>query len=275
MVKTYNPTTPGRRQLVLPSTEEITLKKNKPQKSLLRVRNRSSGRNNQGHITSRHRGGGHKKQYRVIDFKRDKDGIPAKVLSVEYDPNRSAHIALLSYQDGEKRYILAPKDVTEGTEILSGQNAPFRTGNAMPLMFMPIGSTVHAIELYPGKGAKMVRTAGGSAQLMARSGGYVTLKMPSGEVRMVKETCRATLGILSNSEHNLKSIGKAGRNRWLGKRPLSRGVVRNPVDHPMGGGEGKHKGHTPQSPTGVKAKGFKTRSHKKSTRLIVKDRRKK
>ncbi len=274
MVKKYKPMTPGQRQLVLPSSDELTVKKSSPLKSLTQLHKKSSGRNNQGHITSRHRGGSHKRCYRIIDFKRTKDNIPAKVVSVEYDPNRSAHIALVAYRDGEKCYILAPKDIKVGTMILSGDDAPFKVGNALPMLKMPIGSVVHNIELYPGRGAQMVRSAGSSAQLMARSGGYVTLKMPSGEVRMVKDSCRATLGVLSNAENNLRVISKAGRNRWLGKRPLSRATARNPVDHPMGGGEGKGKGNHPCSPTGIPAKGFKTRCKKKSKRLIVKDRRK-
>lgn len=276
MIRKFKPVTPGRRQLIQPSYEEITVKKNAPLKSLTVGKQRISARNNQGHFTSRFRGGGHKRRFRVIDFKRDKDNIPATVAGIEYDPNRTAHIALLSYQDGEKRYIIAPKGLKAGDSVLSGmKDIPFRTGNAMPLMVMPIGSVIHNIEIYPQRGAQMVRTAGASAQLMARSGGYVTLKMPSGEVRMVKETCRATLGTVSNFENNLRVIGKAGRNRWLGKRPHVRGTATNPVDGPLGGGEGRQKSDHPQSPWGTYAKGFKTRSKKKSTRLIVKDRRKK
>lgn len=276
MVKKYKPTTPGRRQLVLPSTDELTRKsKNKPLKSLLTKKKRCSGRNNQGHITMRARGGGHKKHYRIVDFKRKKDDIPAKVVAVEYDPNRSAHIALLAYRDGEKKYILATKGMKAGDMVMSGPKAPLKAGNALPLVNMPVGSTIHNIELYPGKGGQLVRSAGSSAQLMARSNGYVTLKMPSGEVRMVRETCRATLGVLSNVEQNLMVIGKAGRSRWLGIRPMSRGTVRNPVDHPMGGGEGRQNSYQPVSPWGTPSKGYRTRSRKKSKKLIVKDRRKK
>ncbi len=275
MVKTFKPTTPGQRGLVQLERAELTSKKNKPFKPLLKQKNRSSGRNNQGHLTSYHRGGGHKKKYRAIDFKRIKDDIPAKVISVEYDPNRTAHIALIGYNDGEKSYILAPKGLKEGDMVLSGEGSPLKTGNALPLMNIPIGLDVHNIELYPGRGGQMIRSAGMAAQIMARSGGYVTLKMPSGEVRMVPEKCRATIGIISNAENNLRMLGKAGRARWMGKRPRVRPVHMNPVDHPMGGGEGRGKGNIPQSRTSVLSKGFKTRCKKKSTRLIVKDRRKK
>lgn len=276
MVKKFKPTTPGRRQLVLPSHDELTKKStNSPLKSLLTKKKRCSARNNQGHITTRARGGGHKKHYRVIDFKRKKDGIPAKVVSVEYDPNRTAHIALIAYHDGQKSYILAPKGMKAGDQVMSGAESPLRTGNTLSLVNMPLGSTIHNVELYPGRGGQIVRSAGGFAQLMARSGGYATLKMPSGEVRMVRETCRATLGALSNAEHSLTVSGKAGRSRWLGRRPLSRGTVTNPVDGCMGGGEGKQNSYHPRSPWGTPAKGYRTRSHKKSRRLIVKDRRKK
>ena len=275
MVKKTKPRTPGQRGLVKPERKELTSRKNKPLKSLLKQKNRSSGRNNQGHLTSYHRGGGHKKRFRAIDFKRVKDDIPAKVVSIEYDPNRTAHIALIAYKDGEKSYILAPKDLKTGDIVLSGESVPLKKGNALPLMNIPIGLDVHNIELYPGRGAQMIRSAGLAAQIMARSGGYVTLKMPSGEVRMVPEKCRATIGILSNGEHSLRMLGKAGRARWMGQRPRVRPVHMNPVDHPMGGGEGRSKGNIPQSRTSVLSKGFKTRSKKKSTRLIVKDRRKK
>jgi large subunit ribosomal protein L2 len=274
MLRKYKPTTPGRRQLILPGIEELT-KNTSPLKSLLVKKTRSSGRNKKGHLTSRGRGGGHKKHYRLVDFKRDKDGIKAKVASIEYDPNRTAHIALLHYLDGEKRYILAPKGLKQGDFVQSGEGSPFRTGNCLPLKSMPVGSTIHNIELTAGRGAQMVRTAGSSAQLMGRSAGNATLRMPSGEVRLVREECRATLGVVSNIEHNLMVIGKAGRNRWKGIVPLSRASVKNPVDHPMGGGEGKSKGHTPRSPWGTPSKGFKTRSKRKSSKLIVKDRRKK
>ncbi len=275
MVKTVKPTTPGRRGLVQLERDDLTTKKNKPLKSLLTQKNRSSGRNNQGHLTSYHRGGGHKQQYRAIDFKRLKDDIPAKVAAIEYDPNRTSHIALVAYRDGEKKYILAPKGLKEGDMISSGPTAPLRVGNALPLMNIAIGLDVHNIEIYPGRGGQMVRSAGAAAQIMARSNGYVTLKMPSGEIRMVPEACRATIGILSNAENNLRRLGKAGRARWMGRRPRVRPVHMNPVDHPMGGGEGRGKGNIPQSRTSVLSKGFKTRSKKKSTRLIVKDRRKK
>jgi large subunit ribosomal protein L2 len=273
--KTYRPITPGRRQLIHSGKEELSKPtKNKPHKAFLSKQKRSSGRNNQGHLTSTARGGGHKRRYRQIDFKRVKDDIPAKILSVEYDPNRSAHIALIAYQDGEKRYVLAHKGANVGDMVHSGPNAPLRNGNTLPMMNMPIGAVIHNVEITPGRGGQLIRSAGLSAQLMARSAGYVTLKMPSGEVRMVRETCRATMGQVSNEEHNLSVTGKAGRARWLGWRPRSRGVVTNPVDGTMGGGEGKHKGHVPRSRTAVPSKGFKTRSKRKSTRLIVKDRRK-
>ena len=274
MVRKYKPTTPGRRTLVLPGIEELTAKAT-PEKSLLVKKSKSSGRNKKGHLTSRGRGGGHKQKYRLIDFKRDKDGVKAKVASIEYDPNRTAHIALLHYLDGEKRYILAPKNLKQGDFVQSGVDAPLKTGNTLPMNSMPVGSIVHNIELLPGKGGQMVRTAGSSAQLMARSGGYATIKMPSGEVRMVKDTCRATLGVLSNSENNLMVIGKAGRNRWKGRRPLSRGTVTNPVDGCMGGGEGRQNSYHPSSPWGTPSKGYRTRSRKKSKKLIIKDRRKK
>ncbi len=275
MVKTVKPTTPGRRGLVQLERDDLTSKKNRPLKSLLSKKNRSSGRNNQGHTTADHRGGGHKKKYRQIDFKRLKDDIPAKVAAIEYDPNRTSHIALISYKDGEKSYILAPKGLKEGDMVFSGPKSPLKVGNSLPLMNIPVGLDVHNIELYPGRGGQMVRSAGLAAQIMARSGGYVTLKMPSGEIRMVPENCRATIGILSNSENNLRMLGKAGRARWMGRRPRVRPVHMNPVDHPMGGGEGRGKGNIPQSKTSVLSKGFKTRCKKKSTRLIVKDRRKK
>ena len=274
MVRKYKPTTPGRRTLVLPGIEELT-KGASPLKSLLAKKKESSGKNKKGHLTSRGRGGGHKRHYRLVDFKRDKDGIKAKVASIEYDPNRSAHIALLHYLDGEKRYIIAPKGLKVGDFVQSGAEAPLRNGNALPLSSMPSGSTIHNIELLPGKGGQMVRGAGSSAQLMAKSGGYATIKMPSGEVRLVKESCRATLGVVSNAENNLTVIGKAGRNRWKGKRPLSRGTVTNPVDGCMGGGEGRQNSYHPSSPWGTPAKGYRTRSKSKSKRLIVKDRRKK
>lgn len=280
MVKKFRPTTPGQRKLVLPSFGQLTRVKGKratikPTKSLMVPKKRISGRNHHGHITCRHRGGGHKRFYRLIDFKRDKDGIEAKVASVEYDPNRTAYIALLNYRDGEKRYIIAPEGIKQGDILLSGDNSPFKPGCSMELKSMPLGSTVHNVELYPGRGAKLVRSAGLSAQLMARSGGYATLKMPSGEVRLVRETCRATFGVVSNAENALRVEGKAGRSRWKGIRPTVRGTAMNPVDHPHGGGEGRHNGYIPQTPWGMQTKGFRTRSKKKSKKLIVKDRRKK
>lgn len=280
MVKKFRPTTPGQRQLVLPSNDELTRlgktrKTVKPTRSLLRAKKRTNGRNHHGHITCRHRGGGHKRFYRLVDFKRDKDGIEAQVVSIEYDPNRTSHIALLNYRDGEKRYIIAPEGLKRGDRVLSGERAPYKTGCAMPLKHMPLGSIVHNIEMHPGRGAKLVRSAGLSARLMARSGGYATLKMPSGEVRMVKETCRATFGTVSNAEWTLRVEGKAGRNRWRGFRSTVRGTAMNPVDHPHGGGEGRHNGYIPQTPWAVPTKGFRTRSKKKSKKMIVKDRRKK
>ena len=280
MVKKFRPTTPGQRKLVLPSFGQLTRVKGKratikPTKSLLVSKKRTNGRNHHGHITCRHKGGGHKRFYRLIDFRRDKDGIEASVASVEYDPNRSAYIALLNYRDGEKRYIIAAEGLKQGDILMSGEKAPFKPGCAMELKNMPLGSTVHNIELYPGRGAKMVRSAGLSAQLMARSNGYATIKMPSGEVRMVRETCRATFGVVSNAERALRVEGKAGRTRWKGIRPTVRGTAMNPVDHPHGGGEGRHNGYIPQTPWGMQTKGLRTRSKKKSKKMIVKDRRKK
>lgn len=281
MAKKFRPITPSMRQLVLPSKDELTkVSKSggraqaKPLKKLLRSKKSTGGRNNMGHITCRHRGGGHKRHYRVIDFKRDKENIPAKIASIEYDPNRSAHIALLHYADGEKRYILAPKGLKAGDMVSSGENADYKVGCSKKLKLMPLGSTVHSIELYPGRGGKLVRSAGLSAQLMARSDGYATLKMPSGEVRLVSEECAATYGVVSNSEHNLRVDGKAGRVRWKGIRPTVRGTAMNPVDHPHGGGEGRHNGYIPQTPWAMQTKGLRTRSKKKSSKLIIKDRRK-
>jgi large subunit ribosomal protein L2 len=280
MAKKFRPRTPGTRQLVLPSNHELTREEKTratkaPTKSLLLPKKRTNGRNNKGHITVRHRGGGHKRKYRIIDFKRNKDGIPARVASIEYDPNRSAHIALLNYVDGEKRYIIAPQKLQAGDQVMSGDTAPFKPGCSMALKNMPLGSTVHNIEMYPGRGAILIRSAGMSAQLMARSDGYATIKMPSGEVRMVPETCKATFGAVSNSEHSLRVEGKAGRNRWKGIRPTVRGTAMNPCDHPHGGGEGRHNGYIPQTPWAVETKGKRTRVRKKSRKLIVKDRRKK
>ena len=247
----------------------------KPTKALMLPKTRTCGRNNNGHITCRHKGGGHKQHYRIIDFKRDKENIPAKVASIEYDPNRSAYIALLHYVDGEKRYILAPQGLKQGAMVQTSETPPFSVGCCMRLKHMPLGSTVFNIELHPGRGGKMVRSAGLSAQLMARSGGFATLRMPSGEMRMVSEDCRATFGAVSNPENNLRSEGKAGRMRWKGVRPTVRGTAMNPVDHPHGGGEGKHKGNIPQTPWAVCTRGLRTRSLRKSNKFIVKDRRKK
>ncbi len=279
MMKNFRPTTPGQRHLILNERDQLTRiegtrKTVAPEKSLLVAKPRTNGRNHHGHITCRHKGGGHKQFYRLIDFKREKENVPAKVVSIEYDPNRTAYIALLHYADGDKRYIIAPQDLKVGDTVSTSDEPPFSVGSCMRLKFMPLGSMIHNIELVPGQGAKMIRSAGLSAQLMAKSGGYVTLRMPSGEIRMVHEDCRATFGAVSNAEHNLRVIGKAGRSRWLGIRPTVRGTAMNPVDHPHGGGEGKHNGYLPQTPWAQFTKGYKTRSKKKSTKMIVKDRRK-
>lgn len=281
MTKKFRPRTPGLRQLVLPSNEQLTRVEGKratvkPTKALLRPKKRINGRNNLGRITNNHRGGGHKRHYRVVDFKRDKDSIPAKVASIEYDPNRSAFVALLNYADGEKRYIIAPKGLKKDDTIFSGDDAPFKIGCSMRLKSMPVGSVVHNIELVPGRGGKIVRAAGMSAQFLGRANGYATLRLPSGEVRMVPEEAKATFGVVSNAEHNLRVEGKAGRNRWKGKRPTVRGTAMNPVDHPHGGGEGRSRGNIPQTPWAQYTTGLRTRSKKKaSSRFIVKDRRKK
>lgn len=280
MVKKFRPYTPSTRFLALEKRDALTSNKERKEnnvkkvKSLRKIKKRTGGRNNNGHITCRHRGGGHKKFVRVIDFKRDKDDIPAKVAAIEYDPNRSAHIALLHYADGEKRYIIAPEGLKAGQTIMSGEKAPIATGTCKMLKSLPLGSTVHNVELYPGRGAQLIRSAGMEAQLMARSGGYATLKMPSGEMRMVRETCKATLGTVSNSKHILRVEGKAGRKRWQGIRPTTRGTAMNPVDHPHGGGEGRHNGYIPQTPWARPTKGYRTRTKNKSTKFIVKDRRK-
>ncbi|MDE3055434.1 MAG: 50S ribosomal protein L2 [Verrucomicrobiota bacterium] len=272
MPKTFRPITPSQRKLVLPELQELAPKKGKAPKSLLSAKKRGSGRNHHGHITVRHQGGGHKRKFRKIDFRRDKENIPAQVASVEYDPNRSALIALLHYKDGEKRYIIAPQGIKVGAWVNASDEPPFDPGVCMKLKFMPIGSVIHNIELYPGRGAQLVRSAGLSAQLVARSGGYATIKMPSGEMRLVKEECKATFGAVSNVEHNLRVVAKAGRSRWMGIRPTVRGTAMNPVDHPMGGGEGRGKGNHPQSPWAQFAKGYRTRSPKKKNRWIVKER---
>ncbi len=272
-IKKYKPTSPGRRFQTQLVREEVT--KHEPEKSLLEPMKKTGGRNNYGRVTARHRGGGHKRQYRRIDFKREKYGIPAKVAGIEYDPNRSANIALLHYQDGEKRYILAPKGLKVDDVIVSDFKADIRPGNAMPLESMPLGTLLHNVELKIGGGAQMVRSAGTYAQLMAKEGEYAILKLPSGEMRKVHRKCRATVGQVGNEQYENVSLGKAGRTRWLGKRPRVRGVAMNPVDHPMGGGEGKSSGgRHPCSPWGMPAKGFRTRKKKPSDKFIVRRRTK-
>jgi large subunit ribosomal protein L2 len=265
------PTSPGRRFQTVSDFAEIT--KTEPEKSLLRPLKKSGGRNNYGRRTARHLGGGHKRQYRLIDFKRDKIGVPAKVVSIEYDPNRTARIALLHYRDGEKRYILAPLELRVGDEIISSAEADIKPGNTLPLQDIPTGTLVHNVEMKPGKGGQMARAAGSYVQLMAKEGKLAHLKLPSGEVRMVPLNCKATIGQLSNVEHENISLGKAGRKRWLGKRPHVRGVAMNPVDHPLGGGEGKSSGgRHPCTPWGKPTKGYKTRKPKDSDRYIIKRR---
>ena len=274
-IRKYKPTTNGRRNMTSSDFAEITT--NKPEKSLLRPVKRKGGRNNQGKITVRHHGGGHKRQYRVIDFKRNKDGIPGRVATIEYDPNRSANIALIHYADGEKRYILAPKGVEVGTQIMSGTEADIKAGNALPLSNIPMGSTIHNIELKPGGGGQLVRSAGTSAQVLGKEGKYVTVRLQSGEVRMILATCRATIGAVGNEQHELINIGKAGRNRWLGKRSTVRGSVMNPNDHPHGGGEGRSPigRKSPMSPWGKPTLGYKTRKKtNKSDKFIVRRRKK-
>ncbi|MDH3425088.1 MAG: 50S ribosomal protein L2 [Acidimicrobiia bacterium] len=272
-VRKTKPTSPGRRFQTISDFSEITT--DKPERSLVEGKKRSSGRNTHGRITSRHRGGGHKQRYRIIDFRRDKDGVPAKVATIEYDPNRNARIALLHYADGEKRYILAPVNLVVGDRLESGSKADIRPGNALPLRNIPAGTLVHAVELKPGAGAKLCRSAGTAIQLMSKEGANALLRLPSGEVRMVPLDARATIGQVGNTEAELVKIGKAGRNRWKGKRPQSRGVVMNPVDHPLGGGEGKSSGgRHPVSPWG-KPEGRTRRKHKESDRLIVRRRTKK
>jgi len=273
-IKKYNPITPGTRTRVGNMYSEVTT--DKPEKSLTSGKSRTGGRNHKGKMTMRHIGGGHKKKYRTIDFKRDKDNIPAKVKSIEYDPNRTSYIALLVYADGEKRYIIAPDKLMVGTQIISGEKALPETGNAMFLKDVPLGSPIHAIEMTPGKGAALARSAGTYGTLMSREGKYVIVKLPSGEVRRILSTCKATIGTTSNPDHGLTVLGKAGRKRWLGRRPRVRGVAMNPVDHPMGGGEGRSSGGHPRSRTGIMAKGQKTRNNSKySTKLIVTRRKKK
>lgn len=272
-VRKIKPTTPGQRSKVASSFDEITT--NIPEKSLLGLKKRSGGRNNTGKMTVRNIGGGHKKRYRVIDFMRNKDGVPGNIKSVEYDPNRSARIALVYYADGEKRYIIAPNGLEVGQEILSGKDVAPEIGNALFLSDIPLGTIIHNIEMQPNKGAVLARSAGSYAQLTSRDGKYAIVKLPSGESRMILVTCRATIGSVSNSDHALERSGKAGRSRWLGRRPRVRGVAMNPVDHPMGGGEGKSSGGQPRSRTGLLAKGFKTRSKKKASNKYIIERRKK
>lgn len=267
------PTSPGRRAVVKVVTPG--LHKGRPHAALVEPQSRGSGRNNLGHITTRHRGGGHKAHYRVVDFRRNKDGIAARVERIEYDPNRSAHLALVCYADGERRYILAPRGVAAGAELMSGSEAPIRAGNAMPIRNIPVGSTIHCIEMQPGKGAQIARSAGASAQLLAREGTYAQVRLRSGEIRKVHIECRATLGEVGNEEHNLRQTGKAGATRWKGIRPTVRGVAMNPIDHPHGGGEGRTgEGRVPVNPWGQPTKGYRTRRNKRTNTMIVQRRHK-
>ena len=271
-IKRFKPTSPGRRQMAISAFDDIT--KSKPEKSLLEPITRKGGRNHHGRITTRHQGGGHKRRYRIIDFKRTKDGVPAKVAAIEYDPNRSARIALLHYLDGAKAYIIAPARLEVGAMVESGPNADIKPGNALPLANIPTGTLVHNVELQPGRGGQMARSAGASIQLVAKDEGFAVLRLPSSEMRRVPLTCRATVGQVGNVDHENISSGKAGRSRWLGKRPGVRGTAMNPVDHPHGGGEGKSKGHHPVTPWGVPTLGKRTRpKHKDSDKLIVRGRR--
>lgn len=272
-VRKLKPTTPGQRHKVASTFEEITA--SKPEKSLVKGLKKSGGRNNTGKMTMRYIGGGHKRKYRIIDFKRNKDGVDATVKTIEYDPNRNARIALVEYKDGEKRYIIAPKGIEVGQTIVSGKKAAPNVGNTLFLKDVPMGTLLHNIEMRPGQGGLIARSAGSYAQLIAREGRYATLKMPSGEIRMVLTTCRGTVGVVSNSDHSLEVGGKAGRSRWLGRRPRTRPVVMNPVDHPMGGGEGKSSGGHPRSRNGIPAKGYKTRYLKKPSNRYIVERRKK
>ncbi|MEI6749658.1 MAG: 50S ribosomal protein L2 [Bacteroidales bacterium] len=272
-LKKFKPTTPGQRFKVISAFDEITT--DIPEKSLLETQTRSGGRNSEGKMTMRYMGGGHKHQYRIVDFKRDKEGIPAKVHTIEYDPNRTARIALLFYADGEKRYIIAPHGLKVGMEITSGKGVSPDVGNSLYLSEIPFGTVIHNIELRPGQGAKMARSAGSSAQLMSRDGKFAVIKLPSGETRLILQACKATIGMVSNGDHSLESSGKAGRNRWLGRRPRVRGVVMNPVDHPMGGGEGRATGGHPRSRKGIPAKGYKTRYPKKASNKYIIEKRKK
>ncbi len=273
IVKT-KPTSPGRRGVVKVVHPELY--KGRPLASLVEKKSKSAGRNNYGHITTRHLGGGHKHHYRIVDFRRNKDGIPAKVERIEYDPNRTAFIALLCYADGERRYIIAPKGLSVGDQVMNGSEAPIKAGNALPLRNIPVGTTIHCIEMLPGKGAQMIRTAGASAVLLAREGSYAQIRLRSGEVRRVLIECRAAVGEVSNADHNLEKLGKAGAKRWRGIRPTVRGVVMNPVDHPHGGGEGRTSGgRHPVTPWGQKTKGLKTRSNKRTNSMIISRRNKK
>ena len=272
-IKSYNPYTPSRRNMTGSDFSEIT--KSTPEKSLLASKKKTAGRNNQGKITVRHHGGGNRQKYRLIDFKRNKEGVPGKVIGIEYDPNRTANIALICYADGEKAYILAPQGLTDGMTVMNGAEAEIRVGNCLPLSAIPVGTQVHNIELYPGKGGQMVRSAGNSAQLMAKEGKYATLRLPSGEMRMVPIVCRATIGVVGNGDHNLINLGKAGRKRHMGIRPTVRGSVMNPNDHPHGGGEGRAPvgRPSPMTPWGKPAMGLKTRKKKKqSNKLIIRRR---
>jgi len=273
-IKKYNPTTPGRRQMTVSDFAELT--RNRPEKSLTKGKSSTGGRNNQGRMTARHRGGGAKRRYRQVDFRRDKDGIPAKVGHIEYDPNRNARIALLHYADGEKRYILAPVGLKQGDPVMSGPKAEFKPGNAMALRDIPLGVEIHNIELVPKRGGVLVRSAGQVARLRAKEGNYAHVKLPSGEVRLVHLSCKATVGQVGNIEHAGTSLGKAGKSRHLGRRPHTRGVAMNPVDHPMGGGEGRSSGGGhPMSPWGQLAKGFRTRNRRKTSTKFILERRKK
>jgi large subunit ribosomal protein L2 len=272
-IRKINPTTPGQRQRIAPTFEELTA--SKPYKPLLEVIKRTGGRNNDGRMTMRYIGGGHKRRYRIIDFARTKFDVPATVLTVEYDPNRTARIALIEYTDGEKAYIIAPQGIKVGKIVMSGESVAPEIGNAMPLSKMPLGTIIHNIELKPGGGAEMARSAGTYAQLLARDGKYATIKLPSGEMRMVLAKCLATVGTVSNADHMNVNLGKAGRHRWLGRRPRVRGVAMNPVDHPMGGGEGRSSGGHPRSRNGLLAKGKKTREKSKSSNRLIISRRKK
>ena len=272
-IRKLKPTTPGQRHKVIGAFDKITA--STPEKSLVRGKHRSGGRNNTGKMTMRYLGGGHKQKYRLIDFKRSKDGIPATVKTIEYDPNRTSNIALLYYADGEKSYIVAPNGLEVGQTVMSGKEAPPEIGNTLPMQNIPVGTIIHNIELRPGQGAKMVRSAGTFAQLTSREGSYAIIRMPSGETRKILSACKATIGSVGNSDHGLEKSGKAGRSRWLGRRPHNRGVVMNPVDHPMGGGEGRASGGHPRSRTGLYAKGLKTRAPKKHSSKYIMEKRKK